>query len=200
MIAALAEEVRGRSPALIAVGASSGALEALMALLPPLPASFPSPLVVVVHVPADRPNGLPAVLAASCALAVREGEDKMPLEPGCVYFAPPGYHLLVERHGALALSVEPPVLFSRPSIDVLFDSVARAYGQRALGILLSGANADGAAGLAEMQRRGALTWVQSPESARVPVMPEAALRLASHRALDPAAMGQALAAWTKTDG
>jgi two-component system chemotaxis response regulator CheB len=200
VIDALVQELRERPPAIVAIGASSGALEALTALLPPLPASFPSPLVVVVHIPADRPSGLPAVLAVQCAVALREAEDKMPFQPGTAYFAPPGYHLLVERHGAAALSIEDPVLFSRPSIDVLFDSVARSYGPRALGILLSGANADGAAGLAAMRTRGALTWVQTPESARVAAMPEAALRLAAHRALDPAAMGQALAAWTRQDG
>lgn len=130
MIDALVRELRERPPAIVAIGASSGALEALTALLPPLPASFPSPLVVVVHIPADRPSGLPAVLAVQCAVAVREAEDKMPFEPGTAYFAPPGYHLLVERHGAAALSGEDPVQYSRPSIDVLFDSVAQSYGPR----------------------------------------------------------------------
>ena len=195
----LAVELRDTAPRIVAVGASSGALEALMARLPPLPASFPCPVAVVVHVPSDRPNGLPPVLAPLCAVRVCEAEDKMPLEGGCVYFAPPGYHLLVERHGAAALSAEPPVQFSRPSIDVLFESVAQAFGDRALGVLLSGANADGAAGLAAIRAAGGLTWVQSPGSARVSTMPEAALALGPHRVLEPAAMGRALAGWTEPD-
>lgn len=192
----LEQALEDSAPALVAIGASSGALEALTALLPALPRSFPSPVVVVVHVPADRPNGLPAVLAARCQVRLREAEDKMPLEPGTVYFAPPDYHLLVERHGALALSAEPPVQYSRPSIDVLFESVAEAAGARALGILLSGANSDGAAGLASIRRRGGLTWVQSPASAAVAAMPEAALALASHEAAEPRDMGSALAEWS----
>jgi two-component system chemotaxis response regulator CheB len=192
----LEQALEESAPALVAIGASSGGLEALMALLPALPGSFPSPVVVVVHVPADRPNGLPAVLADRCQVRVREAEDKMPLEPGTVYFAPPDYHLLVERHGALALSAEPPVQYSRPSIDVLFESVAEAAGARALGILLSGANSDGAAGLASIRRRGGLTWVQSPASATVAAMPEAALALASHEAAEPRDMGSALAEWS----
>lgn len=190
-----AERLRRCRPAVIAVGASAGALEALRALLPPLPRGFPAPIVVVVHVPADRESGLPAVLARECRLAVVEAEDKMTLAAGQVTFAPPGYHLLVEAHGALALSAEPPVQFSRPSIDVLFESAADAFGPRALGILLSGANADGAHGLAAIARAGGLTWVQSPESAQVSIMPEAALASGTHEAMDPGSMGAVLAAW-----
>ena len=189
------DELRRQPPAIIAVGASAGAVEALTALLPPLPASLPAPVVVTVHVPDTRTSGLASLLSPHCRLAMYEAEDKMPLAAGAVYFAPPGYHLLVERDGTAALSVDPPEHFSRPSIDVLFESVALAYGSRALGILLSGANEDGAAGMACIRRLGGLTWVQTPESASVPAMPEAALALAPHRVLTPPAMAEALAAW-----
>jgi two-component system chemotaxis response regulator CheB len=187
--------LRARPPAVIAVGASAGALDALRDLLPRLPPAFPVPIVVVVHVPSDRESGLPAVLARECRVAVVEAEDKMPLVAGQVAFAPPDYHLLVEAHGALALSADPPVQFSRPSIDVLFESAAHAFGPRAFGILLSGANADGARGLALIARAGGLTWVQSPESARVSTMPEAALASGSHETMDAGSMGAVLAAW-----
>ncbi len=191
-----AERLRRTPPAVIAVGASAGALEALLELLPPLPERFQVPIVVVVHVPPDRGNGLPAVLARECRLEVVEAEDKMPLVAGRVVFAPPGYHLLLEAHGAVALSAEEAVQFSRPSIDVLFESAADAFGPRVLGILLSGANADGALGLALIARAGGLTWVQSPESARVSAMPRAALASGSHETMDPATMGAVLAAWS----
>ena len=190
-----ASRLRRTRPAVIAVGASAGALDALRGLLPPLPPAFPVPIVVVVHVPPDRESGLPAVVARECRLAVVEAEDKMALVPGQVVFAPPDYHLLIEAHGAVALSADPAIQFSRPSIDALFESAADAFGPRALGILLSGANDDGARGLAAIARAGGLTWVQSPESARVSTMPEAALAGGSHETMDPGSMGAVLAAW-----
>ena len=189
------DDLRRTAPRLVAVGASAGALEALLALVPPLPREFPVPIVVAVHVPPGRESGLPAVIGRQSAVVMVEAEDKMPLEPGHVYFAPPDYHLLVERHGALALSTDALVHYSRPSIDVLFDSVASAMGARSLGILLSGANADGAAGLAAIGAAGGLTWVQSPTSARVSTMPEAALATGDHQTLEAATMGTLLAAW-----
>jgi two-component system, chemotaxis family, protein-glutamate methylesterase/glutaminase len=189
------DDLRRAAPRLVAIGASAGALEALLALVPPLPRTFPVPVVVAVHVPPDRDSGLPMVIARQSAVAIVEAEDKMPLLPGHVYFAPPDYHLLVERHGALALSTDALVQYSRPSIDVLFESVAAAMGARSVGILLSGANADGAAGLAAIGAAGGLTWVQSPASARISTMPEAALATGDHQTLDPATMGTLLAAW-----
>jgi two-component system chemotaxis response regulator CheB len=189
------DELRRAAPRIVAIGASAGALEALLALVPPLPREFPVPIVVAVHVPPDRDSGLPAVIARQSAVALVEAEDKMPLLAGHVYFAPPDYHLLVERHGALALSTDALVHFSRPSIDVLFESVAASIGARSLGILLSGANADGAAGLAAIAASGGLTWVQTPASARVSTMPEAALAMGDHQTLDAATMGTLLAEW-----
>ena len=112
-----------------------------------------------------------------------------------MYFAPPDYHLLIEHDGTLALSVDEAVHYSRPSIDVLFESAAESRGDRVLGILLSGASRDGALGLASIREAGGHTWVQSPETAQVAVMPRAALELAPHVTLDPASMGRILADW-----
>lgn len=187
-------------PAVVAIGASAGAVEALFALLPALPATLRVPLVVVVHVPADRPSALPGLLATTTALRVVEAEDKTALEPGAVYLAPPDYHLLVEREQLAALSSDEPVHNSRPSIDVLFESVADGCGAHALGILLSGANADGARGLARMRDRGAATWVQRPDTASYASMPEAALALAPHATFPPDTMGRILAEWGRARG
>lgn len=195
MSAELASALRQRPPAVIAIGASAGAVEALMQLLPELPAGLPAAILVVVHVPADRRSALPELFEKACALPTREAEDKIMPEPSTVYFAPPDYHLLVERDGSLALSVDEPVHHSRPSIDVLFDSIAEALGARVLGILLSGASRDGADGLARIRAEGGHTWVQSPETAQVSVMPRAALALAPHATLDPRSMGRTIAEW-----
>jgi two-component system chemotaxis response regulator CheB len=193
----IADAVRtllAHDPVVIGIGASAGALDALNELLPRLPAGFIAPIVVVVHVPAGG-SSLPQLFDATCGLRVCEALDKDVMEPGCVYFAPPDYHLLIERDRTLALSVDQPEHFSRPSIDVLFESAAHAFGHRVLGILWSGASADGALGLATIRRRGGLTWVQTPASSRVAAMPEAALALAPHATMDPMTMGRALAEW-----
>ena len=194
MIDDLARALLERPPTLIVVGASAGAVEALGQLLPQLPAGLGVPVLVVVHVPPDRRSALPELFAASCALDTLEAEDKA-MPDARVYFAPPDYHLLVERDGSLALSVDDPVHHSRPSIDVLFESAADAVGAQALGILLSGASHDGAEGMRRIHVSGGHTWVQSPETAQVGVMPRAALALADHVTLDPRSMGHALAAW-----
>lgn len=182
-------------PAVVAIGASAGAIQALRDLLPEVPPGLPAPILVVVHIPAGVPSALPDLVRSLCDLSVREVEDKMPLRPGTVYTAAPDYHLLVDEGPTVSLSADEPVMNSRPAIDVLFDSIADTCRRQALGILLSGANADGAAGLARMRACGALTWVQRPDTAEMPTMPEAALALADHPALPPATMGRALAAW-----
>ncbi|MFL6578025.1 MAG: chemotaxis protein CheB, partial [Povalibacter sp.] len=129
------------------------------------------------HLPPRSPDGLPELLKRDCALPVKQAEDKEPLAPGTVYLAPPGYHLLLESHRAFALSIDAPVHFSRPSIDVLFESAADAYGRDLLAILLSGASSDGAAGLQEVHIAGGVTAVQAPDSAEAATMPAAALAL-----------------------
>ncbi|HVT06826.1 MAG TPA: chemotaxis protein CheB [Polyangia bacterium] len=159
----------------VVIGGSSGALEALATVLPALPATSAVPIVIVVHLPPDRPSHLAAVLGARTVLRVREAEDKEPLAPGVIYVGPPNYHLLIERGGTFALSADDLLHFSRPSIDVLFESAADAYGSRVAGVLLSGANADGADGLATIRRAGGVAITQSPEAALVRTMPEAAI-------------------------
>ena len=182
-----------REGRVVVLGASAGAVEALGLLLPELPADFPWPVLVVVHLPARPPSLLVPLFSPRCALRVFDAEDKLPLAPGTVYFAPPDYHLLIESRALLALSVDPPVQFSRPSIDVLFHSAALVFGAAAIGILLSGANSDGAEGLRAIADAGGLAWVQEPATASAREMPLAALqRVPSARAMTPAALGQAL--------
>ncbi|CAN7657926.1 chemotaxis protein CheB [Acidovorax sp. Leaf76] len=159
----------------IVVGGSSGGVEALVALLPALPATLQAPLVVVLHLPRDRRSLLADIFRQRCALPLQEAGDKDELQPGNVYFAPPDYHLLLDEGPRLSLSVDAPVHFSRPSIDVLFESAADLYGPRLVGILLSGANEDGARGLAAIRSAGGLAIVQDPASAPMPAMPLAAL-------------------------
>lgn len=158
----------------VVIGASAGGVQALLALLPRLPRNFPVPVLVVLHVPADRSNVLAPLFATKCALTVKEAEDKEPALPGVVYFAPSDYHLLVEADGALALSADEAVNYSRPSIDVLFESAADAYGMGLVGVILTGANEDGARGLRAVEAAGGLAIVEDPASAYAPSMPEAA--------------------------
>jgi two-component system chemotaxis response regulator CheB len=159
----------------IVIGGSAGALRALSTILPALPADFPLPIMAVVHLPPDKQSVLAEVLQAKCAMRVREAQDKEPIEPGTIYFAPPDYHLLVEDDRHFALSYDAPQLFSRPSIDVLFESAVDVYADRLIGIVLSGANNDGALGLEAVDREGGLPLVQSPKDAHSTAMPLAAL-------------------------
>lgn len=171
----------------IVIGGSSGAIDALNTLLPALPANLGAAVIVVLHLVRDRRSLLVDIFRDRCALTVQEAEDQLPIRPGHLYFAPPDYHLLVDQGPRLALSVGEPVYFSRPSIDVLFESAADCYGPRLLGVLLSGANEDGAAGLAAIHAAGGRTIVQAPSSAAMPVMPAAALaRQPAHEGLTPA--------------
>ncbi|NVB77240.1 MAG: chemotaxis protein CheB [Kofleriaceae bacterium] len=178
----------------IAIGGSAGALEPLFEILKKLPPSVAAPVVVVMHVLPNHPSLIPELLQHACPdRTVREPEDKEPLAPRTIYVAPPNYHLLVEHGRTFALSVDDPVNFSRPSIDVLFESAADAFGARFAGVLLSGSNADGAAGLAAIARQGGATIVQA--DAAYPTMPEAGLhRVPNARALTPAEIRPLLAA------
>jgi two-component system, chemotaxis family, protein-glutamate methylesterase/glutaminase len=169
----------------VVMGGSSGAVEALSKILPVLPPHFTIPIVLVLHISPDHPNCLVEVLRNRCRLAVKEAEDKEPLCAGFVYVAPPNYHVLLERDRSLSLSVDDKVHFSRPSIDVLFESAAQAYGKAAAGVLLTGANEDGAHGLAAVRAAGGTTFVQDPETASIRTMPEAALRLNSQHHVVP---------------
>jgi two-component system, chemotaxis family, protein-glutamate methylesterase/glutaminase len=154
----------------VAIGASAGGVQALSELLPALAAESRAAVFVVLHLPRDKPSLLVDVFSQKCALDVREAEDKEPVKPGTVYFAPPNYHLLVDEGPQLALSADDLVNHSRPSIDVLFDSAAQVYREHLLGIILSGANEDGAEGLAAVHDAGGLTVVQEPQTAHSSVM------------------------------
>ena len=166
----------GRRIEAVVIGASAGGFEALLAILKGLPASYPMPLVAVLHLPESHESKLAELFGYRLSVQVREARDKEPLAPGTLYFAPSGYHLSIENDYSFSLSCEDRVAYARPSIDVLFASAADAYGKALAGILLTGANYDGATGLAGMQVAGALTIVQDPASAEVPTMPEAAIR------------------------
>ncbi len=159
----------------VVIGASAGAFDALSAILPQLPRNFPRPVLVVVHVPADKKSLMANLFASRCQVAAKEAEDKEPLIAGTVYFAPPDYHLLVEADGRLSLSSEEAVHYSRPSVDVLFESAADAYGPALVGVVLTGANADGAMGLRAVHAAGGIALVQRPDTAQVATMPRSAL-------------------------
>ena len=159
----------------IVIGASAGAVEALSGILPSLPPEFRLPILVVVHVPSDRRSIMADLFRAKCRLDVREAEDKEPIAAGTIYFAPPAYHLLVEADRSLSLSNDEAVLFSRPSIDVLFESAADAYGAGVTAIVLTGANQDGASGLGAIVEAGGIAIVQNPAEAFASAMPEAAI-------------------------
>ncbi len=207
------------APDAVVIGGSAGGIEALNVLLPMLPAAFRPALIVVLHLRPDTPSLLPQLFSLRCALPVCEAEDKMPVRHGHLYLAPPDYHLLVERdsrHGGaysgshvgtpignlgseraegvhFALSVDPPERFSRPSIDVLFESAAHAWHEALLGILLSGANDDGARGLETIRHCGGRTWVQAPDTASAETMPaEAIARGAVDEVLTLEAIGSRL--------
>ena len=160
---------------LIAIGGSAGAIETLARLFAGLPADYAAPLAVVVHLPRRRPSALAAALQTSCPLPIVEAQDKEPLRPGRVHVAPPDYHMLVDEGATLALSVEEPIHFSVPAIDVLFESAADVFGPRAAAVVLSGANQDGADGLAAVARAGGLPLILDPRECPSPEMPTAAL-------------------------
>jgi two-component system chemotaxis response regulator CheB len=161
----------------VVIGASAGGVEALSVLIPALPVDARAAIFVVLHLPRDRPSLLADIFGRKSALKVREAEDKEPVEPGTLYFAPNNYHLLIDEGPQLALSVDDLVHHSRPSIDVLFESAADVYGGRLLGVILTGANEDGARGLAAVHDAGGMTVVQDPATALSPQMVNAALKL-----------------------
>jgi len=162
----------------VVIGVSAGGLAALEKVLPRLDAAFPVPVFVVQHLRPDSENYMSLHFDRRCKVAVKEAEDKETPEPGTVYFAPPNYHLLIELEKTMALSVEDRVNYSRPAIDVLFGTAAEAYRTRLIGVILTGANSDGAQGLAKIKRLGGLAIVQSPETAEADAMPLAAIAAA----------------------
>lgn len=161
----------------LVIGASAGGIDALLRILPGLPAKPAFPVVVLLHLPDDRDSRLAEVFQQHLTMPVLQAQDKAPLEDGTVYFAPSGYHLSIEQERCFSLSQEDPVHFSRPAIDILMTSAADAYGPALCGMLLTGASCDGAAGMAAVGQAGGLTVVQDPQDAEMSTMPAAAIRL-----------------------
>lgn len=179
----------------VVLGGSAGALQPMLAILSRLPGDYPLPLLLVQHVHKTDAGSLARHLDAELALPVAEACDKEPVEPPHLYVAPADYHLLVERECTLALSVDHRVAWSRPSIDVLFDSASRAWGERLIGVLLSGANDDGARGMKTIRAAGGFCVAQDPETAESPEMPLAAIELAGiETVLPPTQIGALLMA------
>lgn len=183
----------GRRVEAVVIGASAGGVEALGALLPSLPARYGLPVFCILHLPGDRESRLPELFDERLPVRVKEAADKEAIQPGTVYFAGSGYHLSVERDFTFSLSCEPPVLYARPAIDLLMESSADAYGPGLVGILLTGANHDGAAGMAYIHACGGLTVVQDPADAQVATMPKSAIdRFSPHLILPLARIGALL--------
>jgi two-component system, chemotaxis family, protein-glutamate methylesterase/glutaminase len=164
---------------ILLIGASTGAVEALHVLLPPLSQGLSIPIVVVVHLPAHHRSLLPEIFAPLCQAPVREPLDKEPVGSGVIWFAPADYHLMIELEKSFAFSVDAPVRYSRPAVDVLFESAAHAYGPGATAVVLTGASEDGADGAAKVRTHGGCVFVQDPDEAEAKLMPMAAIRLAA---------------------
>lgn len=160
----------------VVIGVSAGGLSALTRILRVLPANYSVPIIVVQHRSRDERSLLEEVLQNKCKIAIRQAEEKEHIKGGAVYLAPPDYHLLVEKNGTFSLSYDAPVNFSRPSIDVLFETAADVYQDKLLGIVLTGANNDGSLGVRRIGQRGGSTIAQDPATAEYPEMPRAAIR------------------------
>jgi two-component system chemotaxis response regulator CheB len=163
-----------RAYQLVTIGCSMGGMQALQTIFETLPADFPLPITVVQHRYKTSNEGLPQFLRRHSKLNVVDTTDKEWIKAGTVYLAPANYHLLVER-GELSLSVDEKVEYSRPSIDVMFESAADAYGSGVIGVVLTGANSDGARGAVRIKKRGGFVIAQDPKTAESPVMPQAAV-------------------------
>jgi two-component system chemotaxis response regulator CheB len=160
----------------IVIGSSAGGLRVLMELLAFLPRSYPIPIIIVQHLLDGNDSMLAEFLNEKSVINVKEADDKEPIMQGFAYIAPPGYHLLIEEDHSLSLSMDPRVNFSRPSIDVLFESAAYVYEERCIGIVLTGASGDGSQGLSKIKANGGLTLVQDPMTAEFSAMPKAAIQ------------------------
>lgn len=173
------------SEGIILIGGSAGSLQVLLRTLPQLPSALLLPVVVVLHRRASSNSSLESVLQAHSSLPVKEAEDKEEIMAGKIYVAPSDYHLLIERNKTFTLDFSEKVNFSRPSIDVTFESAADIFGYRTIGILLSGANADGASGIRMINKRGGLTAVQDPGTSASPYMPQKALEAGAQHIIAP---------------
>jgi two-component system, chemotaxis family, protein-glutamate methylesterase/glutaminase len=191
---------------LVVIGGSAGAIDVLRQVLPRLTKAFRPTVAIVIHLPAEGPIMLHELLAGPGTPPMKVAEDKEPVVPGTIYFAPPDYHLLVERlpvegRRTFALSIDARVHYVRPAIDVLFESAAEAFRERVMGIILSGANADGAAGLRAIADHGGMAVVQSLETAEMIAMPAAALQaVPQSMEVDVAALAELLRVHGEVNG
>lgn len=160
----------------VVIGASAGGLETIGALLTKLPSNFAAPIIIVQHLSPDSDGYMARYLNSKCNIIVKEADDKELIVAGTAYIAPPNYHLLVEKDGTLSFTVENKVNYSRPSIDVLFETAADLYQDALIGIILTGANSDGSKGLKRIKESGGLVIVEDPETALVESMPNAAIK------------------------
>lgn len=177
----------------IVIGASAGGLYVMIRILNLLPVNFNKPVIVVQHRSRDERSLLEEVLQQKCRVKIKQADEKELIQPGTVYFAPPDYHLLIENDGSFSLSFDAPVNYSRPSIDVLFETAADVFKEKLLGIILTGANKDGSYGIKKIAVMGGTTIAQSPETADYPEMPRAAISTGYvQHVLDPEAIGQFL--------
>lgn len=159
----------------ITIGVSAGGLHALILLFENLPADYPIPIIVVQHRAKDRQELLEEVLQNKCKITIKQADEKEKIKSGIIYIAPPGYHLLVEEDRTFSLSSDEHLSFSKPSIDVLFESAAEVFKQRLVGVILTGANNDGTNGIKTIKKYGGLTIAQQPLEAQYPFMPQAAI-------------------------
>jgi two-component system, chemotaxis family, protein-glutamate methylesterase/glutaminase len=159
----------------IVIGISTGGVGTLKSLLGALPAHFPLPILIVQHISPQTGDRMAALLDQLCDIHVKEADEQELPAPGIVYLAPPNYHLLVEPDGRLGLSTDPPVNFARPSVDVLFESAAEAWGSGVIGVILTGAGFDGARGLLRIKEHGGVTVAQDPDDATASSMPKTAI-------------------------
>jgi two-component system chemotaxis response regulator CheB len=170
----------------IVIGASAGGLAALSSILGRLPPGFPLPVIVNQHRSKDERTLLEELLQAKCVIRITQAEEKESIRDGVVYFAPADYHLLIEKDRSFSLTCDEPVNFSRPSIDLLFETASEAYGEKLIGVILTGTNSDGAEGIRAIRQRGGLTIAQDPAKAVFPEMPRAAIDTGSVQyILDP---------------
>lgn len=159
----------------VVIGTSAGGLYALSFILKDLPAAYPIPVIIVQHRSKDQRDLLEEVLQSKCRIRIKQADEKEKIESGVVYIAPPDYHLLVEANKTFSLSSDEPVRYSRPSIDVLFETAAMVFKDSLVGIILTGANNDGAAGTIAVKKCGGLTIAQQPDEAQFSAMPRAAI-------------------------
>lgn len=165
----------GKKYEAIVIGTSAGGFHAVTSILGQLPPDFPVPVIVVQHRAKESHTLLEEVLQRNCRIAIRQADEKERIDSTNVYIAPPDYHLLIETDRTFSLSSDPPVQFSRPSIDVLFETAALAYKDKLIGIILTGSNSDGAAGISAIRRIGGLTIAQDPAEAQYAIMTQASI-------------------------